>query len=215
MSTEYTAPFKAKSHQAPVLCKISTLITKKNVCVCVYVCNMLIVWLAIMVARLQYLTFCLFEMYVNVVFVIRGLYSAVSLTLVKERRFIRFIIIIIITKMHYTTPPSVRSPPAARPGGRGLVVAVSVVTRWRRILCAPCGQSCCAAGCCSCERSWPGAPASWACWTLVTGHRERERESRRWSTGQKQRNWSVSYSVGCTASKLGTHWHAPVNILTI
>ena len=35
-------------------------------------------------------------MYVNVVFVIRCLYSAVSLTLVKEQRFIRIIIIIII-----------------------------------------------------------------------------------------------------------------------
>ena len=33
------------------------------------------------------------EMYVNVVFVIRCLYSAVSLTLVKEYRFIRIIII--------------------------------------------------------------------------------------------------------------------------
>ena len=35
--------------------------------------------------RLQYLRFCLFEMYVNVVFVIRCLYSAVSLILVTER----------------------------------------------------------------------------------------------------------------------------------
>ena len=35
-------------------------------------------------------------MYVNVFFVIRCLYSAVSLTLVKEQRFIRIIIIIII-----------------------------------------------------------------------------------------------------------------------
>ena len=41
-----------------------------------------------MEARLQYLRFCLFEMYGNVVFVIRCLYSAVSLTLVKEQRFI-------------------------------------------------------------------------------------------------------------------------------
>ena len=57
-----------------------------------------------MVARLPYLRFCLFEMYVNVVFVIRCLYSAVSLTLVKEQRFLRiyyfyftlFIVIIII-----------------------------------------------------------------------------------------------------------------------
>ena len=44
-----------------------------------------------MVARLQYLRFCLFEMYVNVVFVLRCLYSAVSLTLVKEQRFIRIL----------------------------------------------------------------------------------------------------------------------------
>ena len=43
-----------------------------------------------------YLRFCLFEMYVNVVFVIRCLYSAVSLTLVKEQSYIRIIIIIII-----------------------------------------------------------------------------------------------------------------------
>ena len=49
-----------------------------------------------MVARLQYFRFCLVEMYVNVVFVIRCLYSAVSLTLVKEQRFIIIIIIIII-----------------------------------------------------------------------------------------------------------------------
>ena len=41
--------------------------------------------------RLQYLKFCLFELYVNVVFVIRCLYSAVSLTLVREQRFIRII----------------------------------------------------------------------------------------------------------------------------
>ena len=34
------------------------------------------------------------EMYVNVLFVIRCLYSTVSLTLVKEKRFIRIIIII-------------------------------------------------------------------------------------------------------------------------
>ena len=44
----------------------------------------------VMVARLQYLRFCLFEMYVNVVFVIRCLYSTVGLTLVKKQRFIRF-----------------------------------------------------------------------------------------------------------------------------
>ena len=41
--------------------------------------------------RLQYLRFCLFEMYVSVVFVIRCLYSAVSLTLVREQRFTRII----------------------------------------------------------------------------------------------------------------------------
>ena len=52
-----------------------------------------------MVARLQYLRFCLFEMYGKVVFVIRCLYSAVSLTLGREQRFIR-IIIIIITRQH-------------------------------------------------------------------------------------------------------------------
>ena len=47
-----------------------------------------------MVARLQYLRFYLFEIYVSVVFVIRCLYIAVSLTLVKEQRFIRIIIVI-------------------------------------------------------------------------------------------------------------------------
>ena len=47
-----------------------------------------------MVARLHYLRLCLFEMYVNVVFVIRCLYSAVSLILVKEQRLIRIIIVI-------------------------------------------------------------------------------------------------------------------------
>ena len=41
--------------------------------------------------RLQWLRFCLFEMYVNVVFVISCLYSAVSLTLVREQRFVRII----------------------------------------------------------------------------------------------------------------------------
>ena len=46
--------------------------------------------LLVMVARLQYLRFCLFEMCVNVVFVIRCLYSTVGLTLVKKERFIRF-----------------------------------------------------------------------------------------------------------------------------
>ena len=41
--------------------------------------------------RLQYLRFCLFEMYVSEVFVIRRLYSAVSLTLVREQPFIKII----------------------------------------------------------------------------------------------------------------------------
>ena len=39
--------------------------------------------------RLQYLRFCLFEMYVHIVFVIRCLYSTVNLTLVREQRIIR------------------------------------------------------------------------------------------------------------------------------
>ena len=38
---------------------------------------------------LQYFTFCSFEMYVSMVFVIRCLCSAVSLTLVREQCFIR------------------------------------------------------------------------------------------------------------------------------
>ena len=38
--------------------------------------------------RLQYLRFCSFEMYVNVVFAIRCSYSAVTLTLVTEQRLI-------------------------------------------------------------------------------------------------------------------------------
>ena len=52
-----------------------------------------------MVARLQYLRFCLFEMYADTFFVIRCLYSAVSLTLVKEQGFIR-----IIYYYYYYTP---------------------------------------------------------------------------------------------------------------
>ena len=56
-----------------------------------------------MLARPQYLMFCLFEMYVNVVFVIRRLCSAVSLTLVKEQGFIRIIIIIIIIIIRFST----------------------------------------------------------------------------------------------------------------
>ena len=39
--------------------------------------------------RLQYLRSCLFEIYVSVGFAIRCLYSAVSLTLVREQSFIR------------------------------------------------------------------------------------------------------------------------------
>ena len=38
----------------------------------------------------------MFEMYVNVVFVIRRLYSAVSLTLVREQRFIRNIFLLLL-----------------------------------------------------------------------------------------------------------------------
>ena len=57
-----------------------------SLCVCVRVCNMICDN-----ARLQYLRFCLFEMYVSVVFVIRCLYSAVSLTLVREQPFIKII----------------------------------------------------------------------------------------------------------------------------
>ena len=45
---------------------------------------------------LQYLRFCLFEMYVNVVFVIRCLYSAVSLTQCFIRIIINIIIIIVV-----------------------------------------------------------------------------------------------------------------------
>ena len=46
--------------------------------------------------RLQYLRFCLFEMYVNVVFVIRCLCSAVSLTLVRKQRFVKIIIVVVV-----------------------------------------------------------------------------------------------------------------------
>ena len=52
------------------------------------------------VTALQYLRFPLFEMYVNVVFVIRRLYSAVSLTLVREQRLIR----IIASSYYYLRP---------------------------------------------------------------------------------------------------------------
>ena len=44
-----------------------------------------------MVVRLQYLRLCLFETYASVLFVIRCLYSAVSVTLVREQRFVRTI----------------------------------------------------------------------------------------------------------------------------
>ena len=54
-----------------------------------------------MVNRLQYLRFCLFKMYVNVVFVIRCLYSAVSLTLVREQLFMYKYIILIIYYYYY------------------------------------------------------------------------------------------------------------------
>ena len=61
--------------------RLSLSLSLCGVCVCVVGDN----------GWLQYLRFCLFEMYVNVVFVIRCLYSAVSLTLVREQRFIRII----------------------------------------------------------------------------------------------------------------------------
>ena len=59
-------------------------------CVCVCMC---VTWLLFerWYCKLQYLRFCLFEMYINVVFVIRCLYSTVSLTLVREQHFIRII----------------------------------------------------------------------------------------------------------------------------
>ena len=59
-------------------------------CVCVCVCGYCLIGDN---GRLQYLRFCLLEMYVNVVFVMRCLYSAVSLTLVREQHLIRIIII--------------------------------------------------------------------------------------------------------------------------
>ena len=45
---------------------------------------------------MQCLTFCLFEMHVGVFFVIRCLYSAVRLTLVREQRFIRIILLLLL-----------------------------------------------------------------------------------------------------------------------
>ena len=69
------------------------------VCVCVWVCVCACVRACVRNdycligdnGKLQYLRFCLFEMYISVVFVIRCLYSAVSLTLIREQRFIRTI----------------------------------------------------------------------------------------------------------------------------
>ena len=63
-----------------------------RVILCVRVC-VCVTWLLFDSdnGRLQYLRFCLFEMYVNVVFVIRCLYSTVSLTLDREQRFTRII----------------------------------------------------------------------------------------------------------------------------
>ena len=58
-----------------------------------------------MVARLQYLRFYLFEMYVNVLFVITCLYTAVSLTLVKEQRFIRMIYDLLLLLPILPLPP--------------------------------------------------------------------------------------------------------------
>ena len=52
-----------------------------------------------MVARLQHLKFCLFEMYVNVVFVIRRLYSAVSLTLVKTALYKNYLLLLLLVLM--------------------------------------------------------------------------------------------------------------------
>ena len=62
-----------------------------RVCVCAHVCNTVIHCLIGENGRLQYLRFCLFELYVNVVFVKRYLYSAVSLIVVREQSFIRII----------------------------------------------------------------------------------------------------------------------------
>ena len=56
-----------------------------------------------MVARLQYFRLCLFEMYVNVVFVIRCLYSTVSLTLVKEQCFVRICLLYFFSGFYFDT----------------------------------------------------------------------------------------------------------------
>ena len=56
-------------------------------CVCVCVCVVVVVVVvrqAIMVIKATIIKVLFAEMYVNVIFVIRCLYSAVSLTLVKE-----------------------------------------------------------------------------------------------------------------------------------
>ena len=58
--------------------------TSRDWCVCVCETYLLFDTMIGDNGRLQYLTFCLFEVYVSVVFVIRCLYSAVSSTLVKE-----------------------------------------------------------------------------------------------------------------------------------
>ena len=66
--------------------------TSGDWCAHVIVC-MCVTWLLFerWYCSLQYLRFCLFEMYINVVFVIRCLYSTVSLTLVREQHSIRII----------------------------------------------------------------------------------------------------------------------------
>ena len=70
------------------------------VCVCVRVCVQHCYCLIGDNGRLQYLRFCLFEMYVSVVFVIRRLYRAMSLTLVREQRLIGIFIIIIMKQLN-------------------------------------------------------------------------------------------------------------------
>ena len=65
---------------------LSPCMTQISVCVC-----MCIVRQAIMVIKATTIKVLFAELYVNVVFVIRCIYSAVSLTLIKELRFIRII----------------------------------------------------------------------------------------------------------------------------
>ena len=82
------------SHQNdPTFCCVCTAVTSlfplawhKSVCVC-----MCIVQQAIMVIKATIIKVLFAELYVNVVFVIRCFYSAVSLTLIKELRFVRII----------------------------------------------------------------------------------------------------------------------------